>query len=174
VTDPATYRLVVLRHAKAEPAGAGGDLGRPLALRGRRQATAVGRALLAAGLVPAAALCSPALRTRQTWELASAAWGGQAPEARWDETLYDAGPQDLLRAVNGLGAGARTGIVVGHEPAVSSLAAYLADAGSDAAALAQARVGVPTATCCVLESAAPWSAWGRSTATLLAVVPPPA
>jgi len=174
VTVSVTNRLVVLRHAKAEPHGAGGDLQRPLALRGRRQASAVGRALLAAGVAPEAVLCSPALRTRQTWELASAAWAGDdaLPAARWPEELYDARVEDVLELLAGLGD-ARTVVVVGHEPTVSSLAAYLAgEEDSDAGALAQVRTGVPTATWSVLESAAPWGEWSRGSAVLQRVVPP--
>ena len=47
-----THHLVILRHAKAEPGGAVVDHERPLALAGRRQASAVGAALAEAGLAP--------------------------------------------------------------------------------------------------------------------------
>jgi phosphohistidine phosphatase len=61
-------------------------------------------------------------------------------------------------------------LVIGHEPTMAATAAYLAAPGSDDAALAQVRVGVPTATYSVLESTdLPWSEWGKGTARLLRV-----
>jgi phosphohistidine phosphatase len=69
-----------------------------------------------------------------------------------------------VRAVD---PGVRTVLVVGHEPTMASTAAYLAGPGSDDAALAQVRVGVPTATYSVLESdEVPWSDWGKGAARL--------
>lgn len=59
--------LILLRHAKAEAHNLE-DFQRSLALRGRRQAIAVGEALTEEGLVPDLALVSAAARTKQTWE----------------------------------------------------------------------------------------------------------
>ena len=153
------HRLVLLRHAKAEPAGSVPDHDRPLALPGRRQATAVGAALAAAGLAPAQVLCSSSLRTRQTWELARTALSAAdaAPAAvTVSDDLYDASPDDLLALVQGLPESAATALVVGHEPTVSHVAAVLAGPGSDEAVTAQVRVGVPTAAWTVLELDGPW------------------
>ena len=173
MTQPELRRLVVLRHARAEAENAGGDAGRPLALEGRRQASVVGRALRDAGLRPDVVLCSTALRTRQTWELASAAWGAQAPSVVWHDDLYDAGAADVLRCVHEVASDVRTVLVVGHEPAVSGTARLLAgSAAQDATVAAAVRVGVPVATRVVLSSALPWSAWAPGCATLEEVVAP--
>ncbi|WP_434742325.1 SixA phosphatase family protein [Micromonospora sp. SH-82] len=60
--------LVLLRHAKAETPGEEIlDVDRPLVARGRAAAVAVGTWLDRYGLRPDVVLCSPALRTRQTW-----------------------------------------------------------------------------------------------------------
>ena len=57
-------------------------------------------------------------------------------------------------------------LVVGHEPTMAATASYLADPASDGGALAQVRVGVPTATYSVLESGASWDAWEPQAALL--------
>ena len=169
--DAPTWRLVLLRHAKAEPGkGVIPDDRRPLALNGRKQASRIGMALTAAGLRPQVALVSSALRTRQTWDLASSHLDGSA-DAALDvrDELYEASVRDVLGLLREVEASARTVLVVGHEPTMAATAAYLAGDGSDAAAVAQVRVGVPTATYAVLESAEPWAEWGRDGARLVHV-----
>ncbi|MBD5788271.1 histidine phosphatase family protein [Cellulosimicrobium terreum] len=158
-TGGGTRRLVLLRHAKAEPAGSVDDVLRPLALNGRRQAGRVGAALSASGLVPDRVLCSSALRTRQTWDLLLAHLGDVEPDVLTSDALYAADVGDVLDLVHGTEPRVRTLLVVGHEPTMAATASHLADPGSDDGALAQVRVGVPTATYSVLESATPWEDW---------------
>ncbi|MCY3967357.1 MAG: histidine phosphatase family protein, partial [bacterium] len=63
--------VIFLRHAKSDwHAGASTDIERPLNRRGRQAAAAVGKFLAEAGRVPDLVLCSPAVRTCQTLELA--------------------------------------------------------------------------------------------------------
>jgi phosphohistidine phosphatase len=166
-------RLVLLRHAKAEPArGEVPDDMRPLALRGRSQAGAVGKALSSAALAPDVALVSTALRTRQTWELLSHHLGDSRVDVRLRPEIYEAAVADVLGLVRGLDAHVGTVLVVGHEPTMAATAAHLAGPGSDDAALAQVRVGVPTATWSLLESDLEWADWGRSGARLVEVSRP--
>ncbi|AEG44149.1 histidine phosphatase family protein [Isoptericola variabilis] len=167
----AVRRLVLLRHAKAEPVrDTGTDAERPLALKGRRQASGVGMALTAAGLVPDLALVSSALRTRQTWDLARAHLDGVDAVVEVRDELYEASVGDVLDLVRAVDPDVGTVLVLGHEPTMAATAAYLAGPGSDDAALAQVRVGVPTATYSVLESAEhPWSEWGKGAARLVHV-----
>lgn len=153
------HRLVLLRHAKAEPAGVVVDHERPLALPGRRQASAVGAALAAAGLVPTHVLCSSALRTRQTWEIARTALlatGAPAPEVAVTDALYDASTGDLVAVLQGQPDDATTVLVVGHEPTMSHAAGVLAGPGSDDEVVTRVRMGVPTAAWSVLEHDGPW------------------
>lgn len=155
------HRLVLLRHAKAEPAGVVVDHERPLALAGRRQASAVGAALAAAGLAPTHVLCSSALRTRQTWELVRTALGvAGASDAVMSvsDDLYDASTGDLVAHVQALPADAVTVLVVGHEPTMSRAAAVLAGPGSDDALVARVHAGVATASWSVLELDGAWDA----------------
>ena len=61
-------RLILFRHAKAEPRGPGqSDFDRQLAPRGWEDAAIVGRALAADGVTPDLALVSPSRRTTETW-----------------------------------------------------------------------------------------------------------
>lgn len=165
-----TRRLVLLRHAKAERGHdlASDDL-RPLAPKGRVQASGVGKAFDAAGLAPQVALVSTALRTRQTWDLLAKKLDGVSPELRLEPELYHASVAGVLVLVRELDAAVTTALVVGHEPTMAATAAHLAGPGSDDAALAQVRVGVPTATWSVLESDDDWADWGRGQACLRSV-----
>ena len=168
-----TRRLVLLRHAKAEPAGdATPDEVRPLALRGRRQAGQVGAALRQTGLVPEVALVSPSVRTRQTWELLRGAFGDAEPEVILSDDLYTGGVQDLVALVREVDERVRSVLVVGHEPTISSTAAALAGEGSDETALHRVRTHLSTASYAVLELPDHWDVLAPGGARLAAVVSP--
>ena len=117
--------LLMLRHAKSDWTSdyGGDDLDRPLAARGRRSAKAVGRFITAAGQVPEVILVSPALRARQTVDVARAS-GPWASEVRLDSRLYGTAA-DLIEAVRGLEDSVHLAMIVGHEPAWSEGAARL-------------------------------------------------
>ena len=161
-----TRRLVLLRHAKAEPAGSVADVLRPLALLGRKQAARVGPALVAADVVPEVVLCSDAVRTRQTWDLLRSGLGENEPEAIISNEIYTAGVAEILELVAAVDPRVRTVLVVGHEPTMSAVAAFLAGPGSDPAAYAQVQVGVPTAAYSVLEAGLSWADWTKGSAVL--------
>ncbi|WP_298460131.1 histidine phosphatase family protein [uncultured Cellulomonas sp.] len=167
-----TRRLVLLRHAKAEPGDGAADEVRPLALDGRRQAGRVGTALRATDLVPEVVLVSPAVRTRQTWELLRGAFGDAEPEVVLTDALYTAGVDDVVRVLREVDERVRTVLVVGHEPTMSATAAALAGAASDATAVARVRAGVPTATYVVLELDDHWQALAAGAVDLRAVISP--
>lgn len=146
-----------MRHAKAEPAGSAPDEIRPLALKGRRQATAVAGMLNDLEIRPDTIWCSTALRTKQTLELVNAKLDHQAP-VEFRSELYVARVRDVLTMVQALDA-VSTLLIVGHEPVMSATAAYLASENSHQGAYYQARIGVPTASFMVLESELPWAQW---------------
>jgi phosphohistidine phosphatase len=141
------HTLVVLRHAKAAGEPGVNDMQRPLTGRGRRDATAAGRWLLAQGIPPDLVLCSSSRRTRETWEQISAAMGAAAPDAdavSFEPRVYDAGTQDLLDLVNEQPNDAQTILTVGHNPASAQLVAWLtgrSDIAFPAGALAVIRLG---------------------------------
>ncbi|MBV6696868.1 histidine phosphatase family protein [Kitasatospora aureofaciens] len=148
-------RLIVLRHAKSTWPDGVPDRDRPLAARGLRDAPAAGRRLREAGLLPDAVLCSPARRTRQTWELVAQELGA-APETGYDEQLYDASGADLLRVLREVPERVRTLLMVGHLPGVQELTLVLAgETVGDARERAAAKF--PTSAMAVLTLGVPWA-----------------
>ena len=164
-------RLVVLRHAKsAWPEGVA-DHHRPLGPRGRRDAPEAGRALAASDLLPDLALCSTAVRARQTWELASAQWG-TPPPVRLDPELYGADVPDLLAAVHETPPQVVTLLLVGHNPGLEELVLTLAGDSLDDA-LDDVRVKFPTSAIAVLAwHGTSWRALEPGTALLTSVMVP--
>lgn len=152
-------RLTLLRHAKSDQDGSP-DHGRVLAARGRRQAPAVAEHLRETGRLPDLVLCSTATRARLTWELVLKALGEVRVDVRYLDELYLAGGEDVLAAIAEVSDAVVDLLVVGHEPTTSEVAQHLAGPGSDPAAVAQVRVGVPTASLCLLETDARWSDLG--------------
>ena len=118
-------RLVLLRHAKTEPAGFGErDRERKLTKRGRADAALIGGYMASHGLVPDLALVSPATRTQETWALASAALA-KPPRMRTADRIYNADAEALIGVIGEVGKQAHTLLVVGHNPGLQDLALRL-------------------------------------------------
>ena len=116
-------RLILLRHGKAEAdAPTGQDFDRALTDRGRRDAALVAQALAEADLAPDLALVSPAARARETWEQAAPFF--PCAKVEWAPALYNIDPQAILDLA--AGQAPRTVMVVGHNPGLGDLAAFLA------------------------------------------------
>jgi phosphohistidine phosphatase len=126
-------RLIILRHAKAERASPnGGDFERELAQRGREDAARMGGYMARHGLVPDCALVSPAQRTRTTWTLVTAALSA-TPAVKYDERLYEAKPEPILRVIRDTPALTHMLCVVAHNPGLQQSASLMIGAGdSDA------------------------------------------
>ncbi|BBC38205.1 Phosphohistidine phosphatase [Streptomyces graminofaciens] len=164
-------RLVVLRHAKsAWPAGVP-DHERPLGPRGRRDAPAAGRALAELDCLPDLALCSTAVRARETWELASAQWG-TPPPVRYDARLYGADVPELLDVVREAPDQARTLLLVGHNPGLEELVLDVAGDGLDDA-LEAVRTKFPTSAIAILAwHGSTWASLAPGTALLTGMFVP--
>ncbi len=162
-------RLVLLRHAKSDWPPGIDDAERPLAERGRRDATAAGPELARLGID--SVLCSPARRTRQTWQLVSAGLD-PVPPFRVVPELYGADPQELVDVVRAVPADVGTLLVIGHEPTMSGTAGGLAGPDSDAGALARLRAKYPTGAIAVLRLSGEWADLGRGNAVLEKFVVP--
>lgn len=119
-------RFVIVRHAKATHQPGFADQDRPLTGRGRRDAERAGTWLRDQGVVPDLVLCSPARRTRETWERLGAVLdpGGSAG-VDYDERLYLAPDDALLELAAITPDDVATLLLVGHNPAVQQLAAGL-------------------------------------------------
>ncbi|MFK0219352.1 SixA phosphatase family protein [Streptomyces vinaceus] len=164
------HRLVLLRHAKsAWPEGVP-DHDRPLGPRGLRDAPEAGRLLARTVGAPDLVLCSPARRTRQTWDLAAAELD-RVPRLRHDPRLYAADAQDLLDVVREVPSEVGTLLLVGHNPGMEELALLLAGAAVGDA-LERVRTKFPTSAVAVLSLRGPWPDLGRGTALLTDVAVP--
>jgi phosphohistidine phosphatase len=137
MTDGRTQErtLVLLRHAKAEPARDDApDVERPLSARGHADAAAAGAWLARHTLLPDVVLCSATRRTRQTWHGVAMGMTGSPPEGgptgsspvvRYEAAAYQARPEDLLDLVRGVPDDAGTVLLVAHNPGISLLSALL-------------------------------------------------
>jgi phosphohistidine phosphatase len=117
--------LILMRHGDAERPAAGlEDFERELTHEGRTESRLMGKALEKAGLEPDHALVSPAKRASQTWEAAAEAFG--KPKCKEDKALYAASAARLGAAIREAAAGAKTLMLVGHNPGIHQLAIHLA------------------------------------------------
>jgi phosphohistidine phosphatase len=116
--------LVVVRHAKSDWNHGLPDDQRPLAPRGRRDAPALGQWLTEHVGAVDLAVCSTAVRTRETFALAAV----PAAAVRYDERVYAASCQDLLSVLDELPAEVGTAVLVGHNPGLSDLVTALTGA----------------------------------------------
>src|SRR5438477_166022 len=122
-------RLLLLRHSKADRLQPGArDHARVLTESGRVDATRMGLYLVRHELSPDLACISPAVRTLETWALATTALHS-APPARTEQRLYDATAQTLFKVVAETPAVSRAVILVGHNPGLHEFALMLIASG---------------------------------------------
>ena len=153
VTGDGPRRLLLMRHAKAEPYGPS-DRERPLTRGGRRDAAAAGHWLTERGLAVDHALVSAAARTIETWTAVQAAARVTVePEVRSD--LYSAEADDILAAIAAVPAAVTSLLYVGHNPGVQVVAGALAGEG-ERQALGTLLGGFPTSGVAVYDVPVPW------------------
>jgi phosphohistidine phosphatase len=162
--------LVLLRHAKAVPPESMPDLERPLADRGRADAAAAGRYLVAQGIEAELVLCSPSIRTRETWQYAAEA-GASATDVWYDRRIYSAGTEELLQVIYDVPADVQTVVVVGHAPGIPWLADELALDGTSPNRV-ELTQKYPTSGLAVLHTTSRWSDLGADDADLVDYVIP--
>jgi phosphohistidine phosphatase len=139
--------IYVIRHADAVHVGEMGattDAERPLSPAGEAQARAVAAALQRQGVALDAIVTSPLRRAQQTAEGIARGWAAPAPEVRTcDELAPGLKHKRLARYLRDLGASHVA--VVGHEPDLSALVAWLI--GSKKAQVEMAKAGVAYVAC---------------------------
>ena len=148
-------QLTLVRHAHAEKQDAElEDFERRLDKRGRREAEEMAALARALDLDPDHLLASPAVRTVSTAKEFARALGYPLPRIRHDDRLYLARRATLAGIVAALPDSVRHVLVVGHNPGISELAAWLADD--------PALGDFPTAALCTLRAPTPrWGELGR-------------
>lgn len=122
-------RLILMRHAKTEPWTEGvDDHARALTSLGHEAAIKMAKALKVEGWLPEKAVVSTARRTRETWSHFANVFG--ACEFCMEDDLYLAGERGISEIITEHD-GARTLIIIGHNPGLHDLALYiLREAGS--------------------------------------------
>lgn len=156
--------LVLIRHAKSADGPV--DVERELNPRGMRDREAVGRWLREFGITPERIVVSPAQRARLTWQGAAAYL--DAPEAQFDERIYDNDEAELLELVHETPDDVRTLVLVGHNPSFGQLAYDLDDGAGPADAREELRAGFPTSAIAVFEFEGEWADVARQALTLTA------
>jgi len=156
--------LSLLRHAKSSWDDPGlDDFDRPLAKRGQKAAPEIGAALAAMGLRPDLVVCSGAVRARETLSMVLAKLGAPPPDVLYEDGVYMAGPEKLLRRVRAVGPGPtgeapRHVMLVGHNPDLEELALLLVGSGA-ADDTARMATKFPTAGVAVIAfNAESWAA----------------
>ena len=130
--------LILMRHAKSSWEQPGDDRARVLNARGRRAATDLGAWLRRAGHVPDRALVSDAARTRETWERLRL-----EAEAEFLPGLYCAEAHRMLDILRSAG-GARTVLMLGHNPGIAELAEALVETPPENGAFLRYPTGATT------------------------------
>jgi phosphohistidine phosphatase len=161
-------RLLLLRHAKSSWDDPGlPDLERPLAPRGHRAAERMAEYLRSNAPPVDLVLCSSALRTKQTLERMTKAFGDA--EIVVEDELYGATDDELLERLRRVAEGDETVALIGHNPGIHDLATTLAGRGGD---LDRMREKFPTGALAVLEFDGPWRRLSRGGARLASFVTP--
>ena len=135
------YVLLVMRHAKTEPFGDGGDAGRELTDKGRKQAKAVAKGLAA-----------------------------HDPKVDYRQSLYEGGVQSVFDELAQTKEKHRELLVLGHEPTVSIACQWLASSESDAMLLDMLNLGMSPASLAVFGSNEPFNQWQLHSGELIALL----
>jgi phosphohistidine phosphatase len=164
-------RLILLRHAKSSWDDASlPDDARPLAPRGRRAVALLEQYLRMQDPDIELVLCSPAQRTRETWDGVRKGLRS-APEVRFVPEVYEATANDLLDIVHQVDDHHRSVLLIGHNPGMQDLAERLVGDGKHKA-LARLGRGFPTGALAMLSFDDVWTDLDRGGARLDSFVRP--
>jgi phosphohistidine phosphatase len=162
--------LHLLRHAKSSNKEGMEDRERPLNRRGREAARTLGDHLSAALGTVDLVLCSSALRTRQTLDLALAELAPR-PRIALEDELYLASREKLMRRLRRLDERDANIILIAHNPGLHDLAIALADKHSaNYQTLKSSKF--PTGACASFRVTGGWSALGLSRYELIGYFTP--
>ena len=151
-------RLILLRHSTAERATAAqSDQERTLTPQGRADAATIGAYLANHAFRPDVVVVSPAARTRETWRQIAAALR-LAPDARFDDRIYNATAQTLFNVVAETADDSPTVLMLGHNPGLHELAVLLV-ANGDIDTRERLRENFPTSGVAIIDFAL--DAWSK-------------
>lgn len=114
-------KIYILRHAKSSwdnPVLA--DFDRPLNERGSRTADFMGELIHKSDFQPELILSSPATRAKETANIIKKTARLQS-EIKFEENIYEASPQTLLKIISDLNENLQSVMLVGHNPGLEGL-----------------------------------------------------
>jgi phosphohistidine phosphatase len=115
-----------MRHAKsAWDTGAPTDFERPLSDRGAADAPVMGHWLYDEGLVPDRVIASPAMRAKQTVQLAASMMFFPSEDIIYDERIYAASLSTLCEVLSEQAGHGQRLMMVGHNPGFDDLLGFL-------------------------------------------------
>ena len=151
-----TAQLALLRHAKsAYPPGVP-DYRRPLGDRGVRDAPVAGRLARQRMGDPDLVLVSGATRTRETWDLARAAWP-HPPHVVFDDRIYEASVDELMLLLREVDLSRARVLLVGHNPGLEELAFAISDGRGDPQATSAMGTKFPTSALALFDIEEGWA-----------------
>lgn len=159
-------RLLLVRHAKAEPFAAT-DHDRRLTGRGRNDAATAGEYLRSNGMLPDRVVVSSAERTKETWDCLEEVLASGA-EVVVDGSVYAGSTDVVLDALRSSPADVSLLAFVGHQPTVGYVAHLLDDGDGDHEALRLMLHGFPTCSIAVFEVGSSWEDLDHETGRLVA------
>ena len=119
--------LTLMRHCdgqRKDPDVA--DFARPLNRRGNNESEAIARRLSELQLIPDLIITSPARRAAQTAETVARELTLPPRSLQYEEGLYLAGAEEILKLVRGIGPRVPHLMIVCHNPGISEVANILA------------------------------------------------
>ena len=124
--------LLIIRHAKSDWSDETlEDIDRPLSDKGKKQACKMGHWLAEHDLIPQCILVSPARRAQQTLTRLTRHWDA-TPEIETIDALYTADLDTLIHIINQVPDAIRRVAVLGHNPGLETLLAWLTGDESNA------------------------------------------
>jgi phosphohistidine phosphatase len=113
--------LLLLRHAKSSwKSPELRDFDRPLNQRGLKAAPLMGKFMRKRKITPDLIISSPAVRARMTAALVVEN-GEFQTELRYDERIYEADVETLIKVITQIDEAAETVLIVGHNPGLQEL-----------------------------------------------------
>jgi phosphohistidine phosphatase len=151
--------MLLLRHAKSSHDDSSlKDFDRPLAARGKEDATRMGEFVRDIDCLPGVIISSTAKRAKQTTQLFCKGAGLDEDEIQWDEDLYYGSSHDYLAAIKKAANVSERIMLVGHNPKIEDVARRLCG---------NASIRMPTAAlACFEQPANEWNQISEGLASL--------
>ncbi len=151
--------LILVRHAKSDwDSAVATDQERTLNKRGLHDAPMMGRRMADAGIRPDLIISSSATRAWTTAQLIATEISYNRDKINIRSEIYDAGLHDLTTIVHGLDSSLQQVMLVGHNPAITTLVNWLSDSSI---------TNIPTCGIATLQIAASWEDSTQAAAELI-------